>query len=635
MRLSVYLLLASCVSLLTGCSSSPIFNSTSNPSGATKGPVIAGKVHGGQNPISGAHVYLYAVNNTGYAGPGIAASSSNQAVSLLTTGSGTDSLGTYVTTDSGGNFTLTSFTCPAATPAVYILAVGGNSGSGNNPAIALVAGVGEPCTASGFTSLYVVVNEVSTIATAFAGAGFATDATHVSTSGSSLAARGLLDAYAAILNLSSMNTGVANSVSAGGNGVVPQAEVNTLANMLAACVNSTGSTSAACTTLFNNALSGGMTGTAPTDTTTAALNIAHNPGANVSNLFGLQGGSPPFVPDLSTAPNDFTIAITYTGGGLDAPWGLAIDGGGNVWTTEGSNDISKFTPIGVPVTGSPFTGGGLINSLGIALNTDNNPWVTNGGGSPARISDFGSNGTAISGSGGYTGGGVGNSQAIALDASGNVWIANTELNSLSEFSISGTPNGSSPFTGGGLNQPEGIAIDISGNIWCANSSGNSISEFNSSGVANGSSPFSGGGLVEPKGMAIDAAGNIWVANNSSNGISEFNSSGTAVSGSPFSSGDVNGAASAVAIDGNGNVWATGQNSFLEYSSSGAPITGSNGYQPGLYGMQGIAIDGSGNVWATSFSGGTLTELVGAAAPVVTPILANLLPPYGSHAVNKP
>jgi len=633
---STLALLIACAAIL-GCAGMPVVAPSNNATASTGGSALQGKVHGGQNPVAGAHVYLYAVNVTGYAGPGIPASSSNAAQSLLTTGSGTDSLGTYVTTDSGGNFTLTSFTCPTATPDVYVLSVGGNSGSGNNPAIALVAGLGEPCSSSGFSSLYVVVNEVSTVAAAFAGAGFATDAMHVSTSGSTLAKQGAEDAYAAILNLESVGTGVANSVTYGGNGTVPQAEVNTLANIVAACVNSTGSTSSACTTLFNNALSGGTTGTAPTDTTTAAMNIAHNPGANVENLFALQGGSPPFVPDLSAAPNDFTIAITYTGGGLNSPWGLAIDGKNYVWTTDGSNDISKFNGIGVPVSGSTgFTGGGLINSLGIAINTDNNPWVTNGGGNPARISNFSSNGTAISGSGGYTGGGVGNSQAIALDASGNVWIANTILSTLSEFSIAGTPNASSPFTGGGLDQPEAIAIDVSGNIWCVNNSGNSISKFNSSGVANGSSPFTGGGLASPQGIAIDAAGNIWVANSgSSNGISEFNSSGVPYSGSPFSSGDVNGETTAIAIDGNGNVWATGQSSFLEYSSSGSPITGSNGYQPGLYHLQGIAIDGSGNVWATSYGGGTLTELVGAAVPVVTPILANLLSPYGSHAVNRP
>jgi len=40
-------------------------------------------------------------------------------------------------------------------------------------------------------------------------------------------------------------------------------------------------------TLFSNAKNGS---TAPTDTVTAALNIAHNPTANIGTLFGLQPG---------------------------------------------------------------------------------------------------------------------------------------------------------------------------------------------------------------------------------------------------------------------------------------------------------------------------------------------------------
>ena len=40
-------------------------------------------------------------------------------------------------------------------------------------------------------------------------------------------------------------------------------------------------------TLFANAESGGTTGTLPTDTATAAINIAHNPAANVAPLYGV------------------------------------------------------------------------------------------------------------------------------------------------------------------------------------------------------------------------------------------------------------------------------------------------------------------------------------------------------------
>ena len=57
---------------LSGCS----LSTTSAPT-ADAGVAIAGVVHGGQQPIVGAHVYLFAANTTGYGGAGIAASASN------------------------------------------------------------------------------------------------------------------------------------------------------------------------------------------------------------------------------------------------------------------------------------------------------------------------------------------------------------------------------------------------------------------------------------------------------------------------------------------------------------------------------------------------------------------------------
>jgi hypothetical protein len=131
------------------------------------------------------------------------------------------------------------------------------------------------------------MNEVSTIATAYALAGFATDAVHVSSSGTTLGLQGLANAFANVPNLETLGTGVATTSNVAGTGTVPQLEINTLANILASCVNSTGTVSGptnptACYTLFTNALSGGASGLQPTDTATAAINIAHYPGINVA-----------------------------------------------------------------------------------------------------------------------------------------------------------------------------------------------------------------------------------------------------------------------------------------------------------------------------------------------------------------
>jgi hypothetical protein len=67
----------------------------------------------------------------------------------------------------------------------------------------------------------VTMNEVSTIAAAYAMAGFATDVTHVSSSGTPLAQIGVANAFANAGNLVSLATGSALSITPSGNGTVP------------------------------------------------------------------------------------------------------------------------------------------------------------------------------------------------------------------------------------------------------------------------------------------------------------------------------------------------------------------------------------------------------------------------------
>ena len=144
---------------------------------------------------------------------GIAPSGANASLSLLNaTSTGlADSIGAYVTTDANGSFTITGdYNCTPNTQ-VYLYALGGNPGAGINSAAGLLAALGN-CPASGsfLASLpFVQVNEVTTIAAAYAMAGFATDATHVSSSGTPLAQTGIANAFANATNLADITTGAA------------------------------------------------------------------------------------------------------------------------------------------------------------------------------------------------------------------------------------------------------------------------------------------------------------------------------------------------------------------------------------------------------------------------------------------
>ena len=594
-------------------------------------------VHGGQQPIVGAHLYLYAANTTGYG---------NGAVSLLQSGGGTvedTNHNYYYPTGSGGTFNINGdFTCPTAGSQVYLYAVGGDPGLGDgaNSAIGLMAGLGTCGTL--VSEPYVVVNEISTIATAYAIAGFAVDSTHVSSSSSPLAtATDVPNAFLTVANLESLGRGVALPTTPNGNGVVPQATIDTLADILGACVNSAGPSSTPCSMLFSNAKNGN---TQPSETATAAINIAHNPGTNVGTLYGLLPTDLPFQPTLLFVPNDFTIAVTYTGGGLDgtgfAPEGVAIDASGNVWVPNyGSSSVSEFNSNGKPTTLSPYIAAGLDNPTSVAIDVYGSAWVANYNGND--ISEFNSAGQKISGPPGFTGGGLNEPYGIAIDSVGNAWAANFGGNTLSEFESNASGglalSSSSGYGGDVLAGPAGIAADTNGDVWTENyiaATGGLVEAVPSNlpGQPPTVTAYTGGGLKSPYSVAIDASGNVWATNRGGPGsLSEFIGTG-AMTGTPITgkSGYSGGGLDnpyGIAIDGAGNVWAANNggdsDSISEISSGGTAISGASGYVNQLmFSPYGIAVDGSGNVWVTSDDNvGPLTEFVGAATPVVTPIAA--------------
>jgi hypothetical protein len=635
---SVASLLGMALSLgLSGCSSN--FGTVSTASTQTA-MHIQGIAHGGQQPISGAHIYMYAASTVAYGGSGIAPTSGatgNVSTSLLTADTGnTDSAGLhYVVTDAAGNFSINgNFACTPGTQ-VYLYSIDGDpqlAGQGivgtPNPAASLLAVVGDCASASVSSAFpnvtFIWINEVSTVAAAYALAGFATDPLHIgapsSVTGHELAGTGLANAFNTALNLTNQATGVPNAtLPLNSNAVVPVTTINTLADILAACINSTGVSSSGCSTLFANTTYGSK----PTDTAAAAINIAQHPAANITNLLSLANNASPFQSILTSA-NDFTLGISYKGGGLNIPWGIAIDGSGNAWVAnEGGSSVIELSSTGAFLSGtSGYTGGGLNRPRGIAIDGSGNVWVTNQTGPVTKLS---STGELLSGTGGYNGTGLILPYAIAIDSSGHAWVTNQagpviELSSTGAF-LSGT----SGYTGGGIKSPWGIAIDGSGHAWVANQGSSSVTELSSTGgLLSGTSGYTGGGLSQPSAIAIDGSDHAWVANEGGSSVTELSSTGALLSGTGGYTGGGLSQPSAIAIDGSGHAWVAnaGGSSVTELSSTGAFLSGAGGYAGGgLSSAQGIAIDGSGNVWVATSA--DVHEMIGIGTPVLTPIVAGL------------
>jgi streptogramin lyase len=608
------------------------------PTAATSGALV-GAVHGGQQPIAGAHIYLMQATSANYG---------NASTSLIIRGDGTDSNGQYVLSDATGAFSLTAKYLCTPNTLVYIVTLGGNPGLAtgtNNTSASLMANLGN-CPALGTLAVQVPnvnINEVTTVASVYAIAGYMTGTFQVSSSPTALAAVGMANAFSTTTNLVSLPAGTAYTTTPAGNGAVPQTKINTLANMLAACVNTNGAvtppsgsgsnavTASPCYTLFSNAKNGTIT---PSDTVSAMLNIAHDPGANVSTLFGLSGAAgAPFQPSLSAAPKDFTLSITYQVPGMGNPTGnathahnVAIDASGNVWSANDQNNtLGVANTLGAPISGAAgYIGNGMNAPASVAVDNAGQVYVANAGAS--TVSVFTSAGVPRTTMPILTAGL--HPKDAAVDINSNVWITNNGGASVSEFSSTGVAAAKSPYTGNGLSAPQGIAIDPNGNVWIADSGSKEILAFTSSGGVLAGSPFSFAGEVVPFGIAIDGKADIW-STDESTGVFVTNSAGSPILLNPFFANNTY--SNTVAIDGAGQAWITDRTlPYLnELNATGAILSGSSGYSSGGFPADSIAIDGSGNVWFTPVnattlaSDNTIREMIGAAAPVVTPIAAGI------------
>jgi sugar lactone lactonase YvrE len=632
-------LLAICTIFLTGCAVKMVPTQDSptapNPTSA-RAHAFRGTIHGGQQPLYLANIYMFQVSTLGYGSPSI---------SILQGGAGTNttqdhSNNWYVTTDQNGIFNITSadYTCTPGQQ-VYLYSIGGSPGISNsaNPGAGLMAVLGD---CANFSQLpgTIQVNEVSTVAAAYALAGYALDATDIASSNTSAAATGVANAALNAANIDDLGTGNAQTTTASG-GSAPQSEINTLADILAACINSTDSTypnqnTGACGTLFSTATSDGtVNGTQPADTATAAINIAHNPGANVGTLYGLATSTAPFQPILSgssgyTGPNDWTIAISYSGNGLSYTDGVAVDGNGNVWVSDmflptvNNGTLSKFSNTGTPLSSpSGFSGNGLYFPAGVAVDVSQNAWVADEGNN--NLSAFTPSGGTFSTSP-FIDNGLDDPINVAIDAFGNVWVTDSGSDNVSEFSSTGAGESQFGFNvggpGGEYAGPTSIAVDGANNIWIGLSQ-NAIAEFPAAG--GGPDYFTGGNLDNPVALAIDSNNNLWIANNSGNSLSEFDKNGNPITTMAAYSGGGLSRPNAVAVDGANNVWATidsGGGGVAEFNNAGTALSPSTGFANTLGGSpNGIAIDSSGNIWLSGNVGGGLVELIGAASPIVTPL----------------
>jgi streptogramin lyase len=593
--------------LLAGCgiaTTTAVTATQSTPVTAVQ--TVSGMLFGGQQPISGSSIQLYAVGNQGLQ------STSTPLVSQT------------VLTGNDGSFNITGlWDCNntalyGTDPLLYLVATGGNpslGGSGTNSAIALMAALGPCSTKANYA--HVTINEVTTVASVYALAPFMADYLHIGAPSSGMG--GLTSAFQTVHTLADTTTGVSPGPAAVAGETVPSQLIYALSNSIASCINS--SNGPQCAALFS--ATAPSSGSRATDTIAALLQVAQSPAHNVSGIFNVAASSPPFQPALSFPPADWTIALRFTGGGLASPAGLALDASGNVWVANsGGASITGLGNQGAPLTGAQgySANGTLFGAQAVTVDKTGNVWIADTLlSSVVKLSV--ANGT-IQGSSTYTSA-INGPTGIAADSQNNIWVANFGDGSVTELDTNGTPLVGSPFTAGGtLQAPFAVAIDAFGHAWVTDNAASLLIEFDTTQALLSGSGFSDQAMLAPTGLAISPKGQVWLADNGNNAVSLFGPTGTSQFAAPVTGAGLT-LPNAIAIDGNGVAWvASTSGTGLTQVTQGGTAIGPLGT---LNAAAGVAVDASGSIWVTNGGDNSVIKFVGLAIPIVTPLAANVGP----------
>lgn len=553
-------------------------------------------------PVVGASIQLYAAGNSG---------NGSAPPQLLTTA---------ITSAADGSFSVAAgYTCPSAQTPVYLFSKGGQpaSAASTNSSLWLMTAVG-PCGSIASGSSF-TVNELTTAASVWALASFMSSGGNVGASCTNTA--GLDNAFATANELVNAATGASPGTGLPATLTVPTAKLDSIADSLASCTASAGGS--ACSPLFSAATAAAV----PSNTLDAALNIARAPANDVAGVYALAVATPEFSPALTAAPSDWMLHNTISGGGMDSPASVAVDASGNVWASSYFNAVSEFSPAGAAIFPGGITGSGINQSYGMALDAQGNVWIANeqttSNSGNGNVTELNSSGQAIATA--ITNGGIYFPIGVAADPNGNMWFADYGDSKVTLLSSSGSAISSSTGWGGtSLAFPVALAVDANHDAWVANQGGLlPITEISADGskVTNYNCDCNGA-----SGVAADQKGNLWIANYYGNSISEVNTCGTLEVDAATGGGVLR--PQGIAVDGAGTVWVANYQgnslSVLGGASSAAPggflsPSGGFGADASLLDPYALAIDASGNLWLTNAGKNTLTEFIGVATPVKTPL----------------
>lgn len=284
------------------------------------------------------------------------------------------------------------------------------------------------------------------------------------------------------------------------------------------------------------------------------------------------------TPAIHAQTAKFVGVQTTLGSNFSSPYGLAVDGSGNVYVADsGTNSVKEIVAVNGSIPASP------------TIDT-----IASGFSQPA---------------------------GVAVDSSGNVYVADSGDGVVYEVMA---VNGSIPASptvvalGASFVQPYGVAVDSIGNVYVADAGASEVDEVL---AVNGIIPAAptvvslGSGYSSPSGLAVDSSGDVFVADTGNGAVEEI----VAVNGSIPANATFNILSSAfqlpygIALDGNGNLYVVDVDT--NYLSEIVAVSGSIPTNPAIITLVstfnepvGTAVDAQGNLYVADTANNAVDEI---------------------------